>query len=130
MRKFFSSLSTFFRAFPHFMGFELIYRLLLTAIGTPVLALLIKLAMKVSGIKYLSDERMSVYLKHPVTIVFIFILLFCMGFFSFVELSALAGCFSAFKSRGKLTSDGMLRTGLSSFKKAFRGTGIFKFFLF
>ena len=130
MRKFFSSLSTFFRAFPHFMGFELIYRLLLTAIGTPVLALLIKLAMKVSGIKYLSDERMSVYLKHPVTIVFIFILLFCMGFFSFVELSALAGCFSAFKSKGKLTSDGMLRTGLSSFKKAFRGTGIFKFFLF
>ena len=49
MRKFFSSLSTFFRAFPHFMGFELIYRLLLTAIGTPVLALLIKLAMKISA---------------------------------------------------------------------------------
>ena len=130
MKKFFGSLSTFIRAFPHFMAFELIYRLLLTAIGTPVLSLLIKLAMKISGIKYLSDERMSVYLKHPVTIAFIFILFFCIGFFSFVELSALAGCFSAFRKKEKLTADGMMRTGFSAFRKAFRGTGIFKFFLF
>ena len=130
MRKFFGSLKTFVCAFPHFMAFEIIYRFLLTIIGTPVLFLLIKLAMKVSGIKYLSDEHLNVYLKQPVTILFIFIMLFCIGFFSFVELSALAACFSSFKNREKLTSDGMMRTGLSAFKKAFRGMGIFKFLFF
>ena len=90
MKKILRSAGVFLRAMPHFLVFELLFKLLLLAIGTPVLALLLKLTMKISGITYLNDENLLVYLKHPATIVVIIMMIFAYAFFSFAELSALA----------------------------------------
>ena len=131
MRKnFFTSISAFFRAMPHFIVFELLFKLIMLAIGAPALALTLKLTMKASGIKYLSDERMFVYLKNPVTLAVIVIILFVLALFSFVELSALAGCFSCYSRGSRLSVGGMFRTGFKAFGKAFRGTGILNFMFF
>lgn len=130
MKNFFKSMAAFLRALPHFLLFEFLYKLILAAAGAPLLALILKLTMKASGIAYLSDESMMVYLKNPITLMFVVILLFCSGFFAFVELSALAACFSCYSKHEKITVGGMLLTGLKSFRKAFRGLGILRFLLF
>lgn len=130
MKKFFGSIRTFVRALPHFLLFELLFKLVLIAIGTPVLAISLKLTMKSAGISYIYDESLLTYLHSPLTIVFIILLLFVFGFFAFVELTALAACFSCYGRGETITVGGMMRTGIKGFAKAFKGLGIVKFMLF
>lgn len=130
MKNFFKSMKTFVRAMPHFLIFEFLYKMMLIAVGAPVLAIVFKLTMQASGIAYLSDESMLVYLKSPVTLIFIILVLFCAGFFAFVELTALASCFSCVSRREPVSVGGMLKIGIKSFGKAFRGLGSLRFLLF
>lgn len=127
MKKIMRATGVFLRAFPHFLMFELVFKLMLLAIGTPVLMLLLKLTMKISGIVYLDDENVLIYLKHPATVFVIIVMLFFYAILSFVELSALAACFSCYERKQRLSSSGMLRTGGRAFAKAFKGTGIVSF---
>ena len=130
MKNFFRSMSTYIRAIPHFILFELVYKLIILAVGAPLMALLLNLTMKLAGISYLDDESLLVYLHSPATIFVILIFLFITGFFEFVELSALAACFSCLQKHEKITIGEMLRTGLGAFRKAFRRSGILRFALF
>ena len=130
MKNFFRSMSTFIRAIPHFILFELVYKLILLAVGAPLMTMLLNLTMKAAGISYLDDESLLVYLHSPATIAVIFIILFLAGFFAFVELSALAACFSCFQKHERITVGEMLFTGLRSFRKAFRRSRILRFALF
>ena len=127
MKNFIKSAGVFFKAMPHFLLFEIMFKLVMVALGAPVLAFLLKWTMKMSGIKYLSDETVLFFLKHPITIVVLIIILFFSAFFSFVELSALTGCFSCFYKKKRMGAFSMVRTGLDSFRKAFRGMGILDF---
>ena len=102
MKNFLRSAGVFLRSVPHFLAFELIFKLMLLAIGTPVLTLLLKLTMKLSRITYLNDENIFVYLKHPATIGVIVLMLLAYSIFSFVELSALAACFSCYSRKQRL----------------------------
>lgn len=115
---------------PHVFLFELMMRLLLLAVGAPAVMLLIQLTMKAAGIKYLSDEHILSYLASPGTIAALLLLLLVIGVFSFVELTALAGCFACAMNKERLHLGGMLRTGFRTLKKALRGSGIFSFLLF
>lgn len=127
MKRILRSAGVFLKAAPHFLVFELVFKLLLLAVGTPVLALLLKLTMKLSGVTYLNDENLFTYIKHPSTLIVIAIMLFAYAFFSFVELSALAACFSCYNKKQRIYAGGMFRTGLKAFAKAFRGTGVTSF---
>lgn len=130
MKNFFKSMKTFVRVMPQFLIFEFLYKLMLAALGSPLLALVFKLTMSASGITYLSDESLTIYLKHPLTLLFLLLILFAVGFFAFVELSALAACFSCASRKEPVSVGGMLKTGLKSFGKAFKGLGIFRLLLF
>lgn len=127
MKHFFKTAGVFFRAMPHFLLFEVLFKLVMVAVGAPVLAFLLKWTMKMSGIKYLSDENVLFFLKHPITILVLIIILFFSAFFTFVELSALAGCFSCFFKKEKTGAFGMARMGVDAFRRAFRGLGILDF---
>lgn len=131
MRKnFFKSIGTFLRAFPEVMAFELLFKLILLALGAPAMAWLLRLTMKLSNVKYLSDEKIWIYLKNPATLAALLIILFFSAVFSFVELSALTACFSCRSKGERLSVVGMFRTGTYSFKKAFRGRGLLNFLKF
>lgn len=110
--------------------FELIYKLMLMAIGAPALALLLKLTMKISNVNYLSDEKLWIYLKNPATIVALLLILFFSAVFSFIELTALTACFSCYSHGERLSVAGMFRTGVYSLRKAFRGKGLLCFLKF
>lgn len=127
---FFKSVRIFFRALPQFILFELLFKLMITAFGAPVLMLLLKLTMRISGVNYISDEKAWVYLKNPSTIILVLLVLFFTAVFTFVELSALTACFSYYAKDKKITVGGMFRSGFSTLRKSFRKDGIFSFLKF
>ncbi|MDE6789362.1 MAG: glycerophosphoryl diester phosphodiesterase membrane domain-containing protein, partial [Ruminococcus sp.] len=120
----------FFRALPHFILFELLFKLIITAFGAPVLALLLKLTMKISGVNYISDEKAWIYLRNPATLIVILLVLFFTAVFTFTELSALTACFACYANGEKITVGGMFRSGFHALKKSFGRGGIFSFFKF
>ena len=126
----FKSIKVFLRALPDILLFELIFKLFLLSVGAPLLTLLLKLTMKISNVRYLSDEKVWIYLRNPATIVAIALILFFSAVFSFIELSGLAACYSCYYKGERLSVVGMFRTGFHSFKKAFRGKGLLCFFTF
>lgn len=130
VKKFLKSASVFVSSFPHFVVFELLAKLFLVSIGAPVMAYILKYTMKISGVTYLSDENLLIYLQHPATISAFIVLIFAVAFFTFVELSALVACFACHSRRQKITVGGIFRAGLGAFKKAFRWTGIPRFLIF
>jgi glycerophosphoryl diester phosphodiesterase len=129
-KNFFKSMGLFFKALPDVMIFELIYKLVLLAVGAPLLAMLLKYTMKVSHVRYLSDEKVWFYLRNPLTIAAILLILFFSAVFSFMELSGLAACYSCYSKGERLSIIGMFRTGFYAVKKAFKGRGIMKFLKF
>ena len=130
MKNFFHSMGVFLRALPHFLLFEMLYKTILLAVGAPVLSALLELTMKISRVNYLDDESLLVYLHSPVTIFVLLIVVYVSGFFTFIEFSALAACFTCCAKHEKLTIGGMILTGLKSFRKAFRTASPLKFAVF
>ncbi len=130
MKNFFRSMGVFLRALPHFLLFEMLYKTILLAVGAPVLSALLELTMKISRVNYLDDESLLVYLHSPVTIFVLLIVVYVSGFFTFIEFSALAACFTCCAKHEKLTIGGMILTGLKSFRKAFRTASPLKFAVF
>ncbi|MCR5017033.1 MAG: glycerophosphoryl diester phosphodiesterase membrane domain-containing protein [Ruminococcus sp.] len=129
-KNFFKSIGVFVRALPDILMYELIFKLLLLSVGAPLLTLLLKLTMKISHVRYLSDEKVWIYLKNPATIVALLLILFFSAMFSFMELSGLAACYSCYYRGERLSVIGMFRTGYHAFKKAFRGKGLLCFMTF
>ena len=119
-KNFLKSVGMFIKALPDVLIFELIYKLMLVAIGAPLLTLLLKYTMKVSHVRYLSDEKVWFYLKNPITIVAIIVILFFAVVFSFVEIAALTACYSCCAKGERLSVIGMFREGFFAFRKAFR----------
>lgn len=130
MKKYFNAAGVFLRAMPQFLLFELMYKLLLTALGIPLISELFGAVMKVAGISYISMDGLPALLKSPFTYLAAFLMLFLVAFFSFVEISALIACFAGIRKKKKVTVLQMLTAGLKTFGKAFRGTGILRFLAF
>ena len=129
-KNFFKSIGVFVRALPDILMYELIFKLLLLSVGAPLLTLLLKLTMKISHVRYLSDEKVWIYLKNHATIIALLLILFFSAMFSFMELSGLAACYSCYYRGERLSVIGMFRTGFHAFKKAFRGKGLLCFMTF
>ncbi len=129
-KNFFKSIGVFIRALPDVLLYELIFKLLLLSVGAPLLTLLLKLTMKISRVRYLSDEKLWIYLKNPATLIALLLILFFSAVFSFVELSGLTACYSCYYKGERLSVIGMFRTGYHAFKKAFRGRGLLCFLTF
>ncbi|SEK52625.1 glycerophosphoryl diester phosphodiesterase [Ruminococcus sp. YRD2003] len=129
-KNFFKSIGVFIRALPDVLLYELIFKLLLLSVGAPLLTLLLKLTMKISRVRYLSDEKVWIYLKNPATLIALLLILFFSAVFSFVELSGLTACYSCYYKGERLSVIGMFRTGYHAFKKAFRGKGLLCFLTF
>lgn len=131
-RKFLDPAGTFVRALPHFVVFELIYKLLLLSVGAPLLMLLLRITMRAANVNYISDEHVWVYLKNPATIAVIILFILFVAVCSLVEMAALTACFSCFGKGGTLTVPGMFNCGWTAMKKTFRGgfSGFLRFAAF
>lgn len=73
--------------------FEAIYKLFTTAIFTPLLVELVRLALKLAGINYLTNARFADFIAKPTTIAILFLALLLFSIFCLVEMSAMSYCF-------------------------------------
>lgn len=131
-RKFIDPARTFVRALPHFVAFEIIYKLLLLSLGAPLLMLLLRITMRAANVNYISDEHVWVYLKNPATIAVMILFVLFVAVCSLVEMAALTACFSCFGKGETLTVPGMFRCGWTAMKKTLRGgfSGFLRFAAF
>lgn len=126
MKRRISAAGLFIRSFPTVILFELIFKLILVALGAPLFSLLLGAAMRSAKISYLTSDNVARLLKNPLTWIMFLLMLLLLAVFSITELSGLAGCYAAKSSRRKMNVSGMFITGFRAFAKAIRGTGIFR----
>jgi glycerophosphoryl diester phosphodiesterase len=130
MIKYLRFFGSYLRSAPKILLFEIMYKLLIAALGMPLLSFLVQIAMNYAGVSYLNMANMKEFLLNPVTAVVLVLLMFLVAFFSFIEFTALTACFAYRIGHRKLTIAGMLRCSFRAFAKAFRGKGILSFLKF
>lgn len=67
---------------------ELLYRFLSVIIFAPVLLLMFNISMKISGYKYITVDNVNGYVKSPVTIIMVLMIVLMVTFFALIEISA------------------------------------------
>ena len=77
------------RSWRQWLGFELIYRLVSTALGLPLLKLAIDTAMKLTGYAYLTFENITAFLLTPVCIIFALIGFLVLAYTMVIEVAGL-----------------------------------------
>lgn len=127
MKQAFKSVALFIRSLATVLLFELIFKLILAAVGAPLFSSMLRAAMKRAKISYLTTDNIDTLLKSPHTWLILLAMLLIMAIFSIVELSGLVGCYAYKAQHKKITFSGMFVTGIKAFGKAFRGTGILSF---
>lgn len=83
--------------------FELLFKLMAWAIYTPILLLLFRLSVYMSGYGFITVENFMSYLLRPSTIIIIFLLLSFFGLLLFCEMSGLVYAFHASYHRVKVS---------------------------
>ncbi|MEG0829548.1 MAG: glycerophosphodiester phosphodiesterase [Anaerovoracaceae bacterium] len=69
--------------------FEAVYKLVAVAIVTPILVLMLDLAVKQAGFAYLADDNIKAVMASPLTILIIVVLLILGALYSLIEMSSL-----------------------------------------
>lgn len=91
--------------------FEAIYKLSTLAIFTPVLVELVKVALKLSGINYLTNARFFDFLFKPTTIAILFLAMLVFALVSLMEMSALTYCYNISYNGGNASVADMIKAG-------------------
>jgi glycerophosphoryl diester phosphodiesterase len=99
--------------------FELLYKLVLTAIFAPVLIGLLNFAMYMKGVTYLSNENFFKFLISPTTLLILLIVFIGFAMVMIVEMSAIVEAFHASYHKQKITVDQMFRAGFRSSVRIF-----------
>lgn len=94
--------------------FEAIYKLFTTAIFTPLLVEMVNLALKLSGINYLTNARLLDFLLKPTTIAILFLLLILYSVFCLMEMSALSYCYDLSYNDSEASVVDMIKIGSKS----------------
>ncbi|MBQ3583517.1 MAG: glycerophosphodiester phosphodiesterase [Lachnospiraceae bacterium] len=106
--------------------FEAIYKLFTTAIFTPLLVEMVNLALRLSGINYLTNTRLISFIMKPTTIAILFLLLLLFSIFCLFEMSALSYCYDLSYNDKEASVVNMIKIG---FKSAFRLLGNHNFLM-
>lgn len=81
--------------------FEIMYKLLATAVLTPLLYTLIMYSLKMANIDYLNDKNISTYFMTPFTYVAIFLVLLILSAYVLVQMSGLIYAYEASYNKKK-----------------------------
>lgn len=75
--------------------FELLYKFAMAAIFKPVLSGVLKIAMRLRGLSFLSDETVGTFLQSPVTWIFLIIIVLGITYFSLFDICCIITCIHA-----------------------------------
>lgn len=124
MRRFFRFIGSYLRSSPRVLLFELLFKLLVSAIVIPVFYILAEWAITSSGIGYLRYGNLPQLLMNPVTILVILLILLMIGFISLLEIASLTASSAYSYEHRRIGVPAMLKCGINTLLKGFRGRGI------
>ena len=104
--------------------FELIYKLVTTAIFTPLMVGMIRLALWSAGIKYLTNRRLVEFLLKPSTILILLIMLLLAVIFIIIEMTALIYCYDCSYHEVKADITDMFKAGIKAAVRMFAGSNM------
>lgn len=97
--------------------FEAIYKVTLMALVTPVLVELVDIAMRLSGINYLTNARLVGFLLRPTTIAILVLVVVIYGIFMIMEMGALTYAYNISYNGGDASVVEMIKAGIFSAAK-------------
>lgn len=112
--RFFIAFSLLRKNIKNIIIFEAIYKLFTTAIFTPLLVKVFQVALKLSGINYLTNARFDEFILKPTTIAIIILLLTVFAIFTLVEMSALSYCYHMSYNKINVSWTEMIKEGSKS----------------
>ena len=120
MRKIIKSAGIFIRAVPSIILFELLYKLLITAIALPALTYLIRWAVDISGVGYITAENLIQFLTYPASLAIILLILIICSVLSLAEISAVISGFAMLYQKKQISVSLMIKAGFRSTGKLFK----------
>lgn len=112
--RFFIAFSLLRKNIKNIIIFEAIYKLFTTAVFTPLLVKVFQIALKLSGINYLTNARFDEFILKPTTIAIIMLLLIVFAIFTLIEMSALAYCYHMSYNNMNVGWIDMIKEGIKS----------------
>ncbi len=110
------------------LGFELIYKLSTTLIFTPLFLSIFKIITKVTGFNYLTFENIFKFLLNPLTLIFLFLLILLMTFYTLIDISTIIIILDSSYQNKKITIKEALILSLKKAKQVFKkGNLLFPF---
>ena len=94
--------------------FEAIYKIIVMAIVTPLLVELVDIAMRLSGINYLTNARLMGFLTKPTTIAILILVIVLYAIISIMEMGAITHAYNISYHGGKATIIDMIKAGAIS----------------
>lgn len=120
MQKIIKSAKIFIRAIPSILLFEILYKLIITAIALPTLTYLLKWAIDISGVGYITSENLFQFLTYPASLGLILLILIICSILSLVEISAVINGFAMLYKKKSISVFLMIKAGFKSIGKLFR----------
>lgn len=124
MNKFKLGFSLLKQNYKSILLFDLIYKLVATALFAPVIVGLLNLAMYMAGMKYLSNDNVFKFLFKPTTLLVAVVILVALAMISIVEMTATVACFHASYHKQKISVADMFHIGFKSALRMFRGKNL------
>ena len=102
------------------IGFELVYKVLLSAFGFPLLFGLLQFSMDINGYQYLDNTNIIAYLMEPMTLLLLIVLFLLMTIVTLIELHAIILCFHASYHYQHIHISTMLSYGVKEANRVWR----------
>lgn len=109
------------RNYKSILLFELLYKSVAMAVFAPLFVGFLNLAMKMAGMKYLSNDNIITFLLKPTTLFMVLVLFLILTLFTLIEMGAIVSCFHASYHKKKMTATDMFYLGFYSSLRMFHG---------
>lgn len=117
------------RNLPALLWFELLYKMLAALVLYPLILSGLDYAIKKSGLTFLTDNNLKVFLSNPVSLAIGVLLIVIMVVFALYELSVLIVCFEKSRLGEKVNSIEIAFAGLTKLRKFLHPLGFIYFFI-
>lgn len=124
MKRFFRFLQSYLRSAPRVVLFELMYKLLVSALAIPIFSILFETALNYSDTGYLRAGNLKKFLLSPVSIPILLLIMLIFGMISMLEITSLTVSSAYAYNRKRVGSFGMMKCGIKALLRNFRGFGI------
>ena len=129
IKRYFKTMGTLIKATPVIIVFEIMFKLILFAIVSPLLKFMLNTSMKLAGVNYLTSDNLKKFFSDPITFLFAFIIITGASFILLIEISAIINCFAVFSRKKWIGVAGMMKAGVLTAAKSFRSIKNFPIFI-